>query len=92
MSTKNSPPHKLRAEANKIAKILTDAARGKFVNSQMRREYEAAKAKGTFRAGIVMDDKIITIDIPTADLPNYTRKGLAEYIFNQMAETQNTAH
>lgn len=91
MTTKHSPLSALRAQADKIAAAIKGAERGDKIDIRFAEKIEAARAKPSFKVGIVMDDKVITLDMPWATIRGMTERGLAEYILMQMQERQADA-
>ena len=73
MTTKNSPIEKLRAQADKIAATLKNAC-------------TQPQPKETCKAGVVMDDKILTIEMTWKTIRETSHAALAEYVLNQMTE------
>ncbi len=90
MTTKHSPLSQLKAQADKIAAMLKAAERGEPIDVRFAGKIEAARGKSSFKVGIVMDDKIITIEMPWATIRGTNETGLAEYILNQMREARDT--
>jgi ABC-type hemin transport system substrate-binding protein len=74
MTTRHSPLNALKAQADKIAAMLKAAERGEKIDTRFAEKIAAARDKDAFKIGIVMDDKIITIEMPWATI----RKRLAE--------------
>lgn len=83
MTTKHSPLSALKAQADKIAARLKVAGRVGFIE-----EIDPARAKESFKVGIVMDDKIITIDMPWTTIRATSEAALSEYILKQMREAR----
>jgi len=83
MTTKSSPYAALKAQADKIAKALKDPR-----TPQVR----AARQKPSFKAGIVMDDKVLTLEMPWSLIDATTEPALSEYILDLMRETKAVAH
>lgn len=92
MTTARSPLSQLKAQADKIAATLKAAERGEKIDVRFAEKIETARAKETFKAGIVMDDKIITIEMPWTTIRSASEAGLAEYILNQMREARNAVN
>lgn len=90
--TKDSPPKKVRKEANKIANVLINCTRGKFANQKLREAYEKAVVEGVFVVGLFMDDKILKFEIQMDILPGMSKRGLAEFVFNEMTENKPTVN
>lgn len=89
MTTAKSPPHELRAQAHKIAESLKLAAAGEKIANDPLGKIEASKARGYVDFAIVMDDKILKIEIPWATIRDLTQPLLCDYIFDQMSEAKN---
>lgn len=92
MTTKNSPLSALKAQADKIAATLKAAERGDKIDVRFAEKIDAARDKESFKIGIVMDDKAITIDMPWATIRGTSEVGLSEYILKQMRETREVTH
>ena len=90
MTTSHSPLSQLKAQADKIAATLKAAERGEQIDVRFAEKIKAARSKDSFKVGIVMDDKVITIEIPWATIRGTNEVGLAEYILNQMREARDT--
>ncbi len=86
MTTKSSPIQVLKAQADKIAAMLKAAERGDKIDVRFAEKIEAARARGVFKVGIVMDDKVITFDMPWATISATSEAGLSQYIVDQMQE------
>lgn len=89
MTTKNSPLRVLKAQADKIAATIKAAERGEKIDVRFAEKIDAARNTPSFKVGIVMDDKIITIDMPWATIRSTSEVGLSEYILKQMRETRD---
>lgn len=83
MTTKDSPYAALKEQADRIAATLKNPR-----TPQMA----AARMKPAFKVGIVMDDKVITLEMPWTLIDSTTQPALAEYIVNQMREANHVAH
>lgn len=90
MSTSNSPAWKLKAEADNMAKIIKAVERGERVAADPAGKMAAALARGEVKFGIVMDDKIITIKMPTATIRETSEAGISEYIISYMRGQRST--
>lgn len=89
MTTKHSPLSALKAQAEKIAAVLKAAERGEKIDIRFAEKIEAARAKECFKIGIVMDDKVITIEMPWATIRDTSERGISEYIVRQMKEARD---
>ncbi len=92
MTTKHSPLSALKEQADKIAATLKAAERGEKIAVQFAEKIDAARAKDSFKIGIVMDDKVVTIEMPWATIRATSETGLSEYIVKQMRETRDTVN
>lgn len=92
MTTKSSPLSALKAQADKIAAVIKAAERGEKIDVRFAEKIEAARNADSFKVGIVMDDKIITITMPWALIHKTSEVGLAEYILKQMRESRDVVN
>lgn len=92
MTTKHSPLSALKAQADKMAAIIKAAERGEKIDVRFAEKIDAARAKPSFKFGVVMDDKIITIDMPWATIRATSEAGLSEYIVRQMREARDVVN
>lgn len=92
MTTKHSPLSVLKAQADKIAQTLAAAERGEKIDVRFAEKIAAARGKDAIKVAIVMDDKVIFIEIPWATIRSAGEAGLSEYIVNQMREVRASAH
>lgn len=90
MTTAQSPLRVLKAQADKIAATLKAAERGEKIDVRFAEKIEAARATDKLTVGVVMDDKLIKIEMPWATIKETSEVGLAEYILNQMRESRDT--
>lgn len=92
MTTKHSPRSALQAQANQIAATLKAAERGDKIDVRFAEKIKEARITESFKVGIVMDDKIIKIEMPWTRIAESDEAGLAEYILGLMLETRDAAH
>lgn len=92
MTTKHSPLSQLRTQAVRIAATLKAAERGDKVDARFAHKIAEARAMESFKAGVVMDDKVIIIDMPWATIRGTTEAALAEWILDQMREARDVAN
>lgn len=92
MTTKHSPLRVLKAQADKIAETIKRAERGEKIDVRYAEKIAAARAKDSIKVGIVMDDKVITIDMPWSTIRSTGEVGLAKYILDQMREARAAVH
>lgn len=86
MTTKNSPLSALKAQAGQIASLLKAAERGDKLPARYAESIAAARARGSFKFAVAMDDKTIVVEIPWATIRETTEPALVEYILNLMLE------
>lgn len=91
MTTKHSPLSALKAQADKIAATLKAAERGEKIDVRFAEKIEAARKTDKFTAGILMDDKLVKLEMPWTIIRETSEVALAEYILRQMRETRETA-
>ena len=84
MTTSQSPLSALKAQADKMAMTIKAFERGEKIDIRFAEKIEAARGKDSIKIGIVMDDKVITIDMPWATIRGTSEVGLSEYIVKQM--------
>ena len=92
MSTAKSPKWILKAQARRIAATIKSAERGENIDTAFVQKIEEARHREVFKVGIVMDDKIVTIELPWTVIKTTKEAGLAEFIYNQMREKRNAIH
>lgn len=88
MTTKNSPVSALKAQASAIAAMLKAAERGDKLPVRYAESIAAARARGSFKVAIAMDDKIITVELPWATIQETSEAALVEYIVGLMREEE----
>lgn len=90
MTTSHSPLRVLKAQADKIAKLIKAVERGENPVEDRGGRIAAARNKDTFKVGVAMDDKLITIDMAWATIRSNSEVGLAEYILKLMRGSRET--
>lgn len=90
MTTKHSPRRVLKAQASKVATLLKSAEQGKKITSDPGRKIADARSKESVTFAVVMDDKVLKIEMTWEAIRKTSKKGIAEYIFNQMREARDT--
>jgi hypothetical protein len=92
MTTKNSPLARLKAQADQIAQTLKAAERGEKIDVRFAARIAAARGQSRIEFAVVMDDKILTIDMPWTLIRATSAAGIAEYIVSQMREARHAVH
>lgn len=91
MTTAYSSVRVLKQQAKRIATILKQAERGgpvPLLNDAFGAKIMAARSKPNVIFGVVMDDKVIKIEMPWATIRDTSERGISEYILNQMREAR----
>ena len=88
MTTRHSPLRILKEQAERIAEMICKAERGEPVDATFAAKIAEARANESVKIGIVMDDKIITLDLPWPVIRRSGKAGLSAYILEQMRETR----
>lgn len=86
MTTKHSPLRQLKAQADEIAQQIKAAERGEIALKA------GAEQKDAIKFGVVMDDKVITIEMPRELIRVSSEAGLSEYILKHMREARDAVH
>lgn len=84
MTTSQSPLRVLKAQADKIANAIKMAERGEPVEPAFAAKLAEARGRTSFKIGIVMDDKLVTIEIPWPTIRETTEVSLGAYILRLM--------
>ena len=93
MSTARSPLRKLKAEADKIAAQLKALERGEVNAPDPLGKVAAARAgKQALTFAVVMDDKILKIEMPWATIVSLSEAGISEWILKHMRESREVTH
>lgn len=92
MTTAHSPLSALKAQADKIAATLKAAERGEKIDVRFAEKIEAARGNESFKVGIVMDDKVIIVEMAWETISASSEVGLSEYILKQMRESRERTH
>lgn len=89
MTTRHSPLRVLKAQADLISAMIKAAERGEKIEAKFAERIEAARAKDSLKVGIVMDDKVISIEMPWATIRSTSTSGISEYIMDRMREIRH---
>ena len=88
MTTSQSPVEILRKQATIVARSMKDAESGKLRGGKVS---EARAHSDRIVGGIVMDDKVITIELSWETIRASTEEALVEMILKQMQGKKNDA-
>ena len=83
MTTRHTPLHILRNQADRIATTLKNVEAGHAIDLKLN---ALRIEKDTFEVGIAMDDKIIKLHIPWTTIKEASHTALSDYILEQMLE------
>ncbi len=86
MTTKDSSLADLKAQADRIARTLKAAERGEQIDARFAARFTAARGRDTFNFGVVMDDKVLVIEMPWVKIRETDEAGLSEFIVRKMQE------
>jgi hypothetical protein len=92
MTTARSPLRVLKAQADKIAMALKAAERGETIATDPAGKIAAARTRESVTFAVVMDDKVLKIELPWATVRETSEVGIAEYILKQMREARDVQH
>lgn len=84
MTTSRSPLSALKRQADNMAAMLKAFERGEKIDSPFAAKLEAARGRDSLKFAVVMDDKVISIEMPWAMIRETGEVGIAEWILRQM--------
>jgi hypothetical protein len=86
MTTAQSPLCAIKAQADRIAALLKAFERGEKIDTRFAEKLEAARDREAIKFAIVMDDKVISIEMLWATIKETSEVGLSEWIVKHMRE------
>ena len=92
MTTARSPLRILKRQAHEIAARLKRIADGRNDTADPLGKLDAARTRDSITFGVVMDDKLLQIEMQWAVIRETSAAGIAEFILNQMRETRDAKH
>lgn len=92
MTTSKSPLRVLKAQADTIAKTVKAVERGETPMEDRGGKIAASRTRDSVKFGVVMDDKILTIEMTWATIRETSEAGISEYVLKQMREQRDVAH
>lgn len=90
MTTRKSPLRILKAQADLMAAKLKATERGDDMASDPSGKIAAARQKESITFGVVMDDKVLKIEMSWATIRATSEVGIAEFILKHMCESRDT--
>lgn len=88
MTTAHSPLRALKAQADRVAKMLKTIERGGTVAEDRGGKIAASLAVGIVKFAIVMDDKILTIEMAWKMIRESSEAALSAYVIKLMRESR----
>jgi hypothetical protein len=85
LTTSNSPASFIKSQADRIAALLKAAERGENVGHDPAGKVAAARLRETVKFGIVMDDKIVTVEMPWSIIRDTDVTGISLWIVSHMS-------
>ena len=92
MSTSKSPLNKLRAEADRCAAKLKSMERGEPVDGDPLGKVAAALKRPSITFGVVMDDKVLKIEMPWSVIREHSEASLSAFILRHMRGSREAVH
>lgn len=92
MTTSHSPLRVLKAQADSIARTIKAVERGENPIEDRGGKIAAYLTKESFKAGVVMDDKVITIEMTWETIRKTSEVALSEFILRQMKGARDAVH
>lgn len=92
MTTSRSPLRRLKAQADEIAARLKALERGEMNAPDLAGKVAAARTRESITFGVVMDDKVLKVDMPWATIRAMSEAGISEYILKYMRDARNAVH
>lgn len=90
MTTKDSPLHLLKKQADEMAAKLKAFERGEMVAVQFADKLRDARRDDGITVGIAMDDKVLKMRLLWDVIRETSEAALSEYIVKQMRERGDT--
>jgi hypothetical protein len=91
MTTAHSPLRVLKTQADRIAAALKAAERGEKIADDPGGKIAAARSRDSVTFGVVMDDKVLKIEMAWSLIRETSEIGISEYILKQMREKREDA-
>lgn len=92
MTTARSARRLLQKQADTVAFKLKQAERGRLLGTKHDEKIIAARAKESVTFAIVMDDKVLKVEMTWTKIRDTSEEGIAEFIVNQMMEAKHAVH
>jgi hypothetical protein len=86
MTTARSPLRVLKAQADRIAKMLKAIERGEDGRADVGGKIAAARAKASVSFAVAMDDKVVKVELSWTAIHTASESQIAKFILEQMTE------
>lgn len=84
MTTARSPLRVLKGQADHIAKLVKAIERGENPTEDRGGKLAAARGRDSVTFGVVMDDKVLKIEMSWATIRDTSEVGISEFILREM--------
>lgn len=92
MSTSHSPLRKSRLKAERCAAHLKALERGDPINNDPLGKVAAARERESITVGLIMDDKVLKIEMSWTTIREHSEASLSEWILRHMRGSRDVAH
>ena len=92
MTTSHSPLRALKKQADRIAAEMKALLRGEHATMDVGGKIAAARQRDTITFGVVMDDKVIKIEMPWKLIETTSEAGISEWVLKYMRGAREAAH
>jgi hypothetical protein len=91
MTTRDSPTERLRAQAERMVRVLKRVERGEQVAGDNGISMAKARKLSTIKMGIAMDDGVRSLILSWTDIRDMHREQLVEFIVTKMRDQKPDA-
>lgn len=88
MTTSHSPLRVLKTRADRMAAALKAAERGESIAHDPAGKLLAARARESVKFAVVMDDKLLSIEMTWEKIKSTSEVGIAEYLLKHMRQAR----
>jgi hypothetical protein len=92
MTTSRSPLRVLKSQADNIARIVKAVERGENLIEDRGGKIAAARERESVIFGVVMDDKVVRIEMAWSTIRETSEAGIAEFVLRQMRGARDAAN
>lgn len=91
MTTSHSPLRALKAVSDNIAKLLKQVERGENPAADVGGKIAAARKTDRVKFGVVMDDKVLIVEMTWAKVREMSEVSTSEWILKYMREQRDAS-